>query len=347
MRRRIADASSRLDARPHTARRGVGDQAGFRDAATRARRERDVEVEVLCVERHDGSLRRHRLREREALHAEEIRSVRPVRDDASVAGAARVGTHVDVGAGGGHRRRPRTRQQDSAPAETDGGGRLRGVHLRAVVEVRADAGFPAGAVAVDDALLRHGRRAVPGHRAGVAAVEDPAPESDDAIPAARPRPGRIHARLPLEVDEPVVVPGREPVGVLRIEEHEVVHVGTQVSRREVAARVAVHPLDDAVHQHRGGVDRLAAHDRGPLRVDEDEHVENRGVDARRIAAAAERGGREVAVHRRPERGERREHGDRECHLGDLRHLPGHRRSFRQEHLPNSSEARPSTKKTYA
>ena len=289
----------------------------------RARRQRHVEMEVLGVERRRGALGGHGLREREALDAQQIRCIGPVREDAPVAGAAPVGADEDVGTRRGHGRRAGTLQQDAAAALPDGRGGLRRMHLRAVREVGVGAGLSVRTVAVDDALLRRRRRAVSGRRAGVPAVEDPASHGDDPIAGARPRPRGVGACLPLGVDEAIVVPGGQAVGVDRIEEHEMVDVGAHVRRREVAARVAVHPLDDAVDDDRDGVDDLAVLDGRPLGVHEDEHVEEPGLDAGRIATATELRRREVAVHRGAEGTRRRHHGEHEHGPSQVSSLPAH------------------------
>src|SRR5262245_66424838 len=107
---------------------------------------------------------------------------------AAVARAAGVRAHVDVGVHGGDRRRVRPRGHDRAASAADGGGRIGGMQLRAVEEVLADAGLAAGAVAVDEAAGRARARAGAGRRTGMAAVEDPAPEPDDAIARTSPGP---------------------------------------------------------------------------------------------------------------------------------------------------------------
>src|SRR5439155_23576694 len=118
-----------------------------------------------------------------------------------------VGRDPDVGAGGAPAGAPAARRV--ATAEPRHRHRLRRVDLAVVVEDRADAGLArearraAGrrAVAVDDALLAHGRRA----RAervgvGVPAVPDPAADGGDPVAGTRPREERVlpDLELPLE-----------------------------------------------------------------------------------------------------------------------------------------------------
>src|SRR5215831_9169121 len=130
-------------------------------------------------------------------------------EDAAVTRAAGIRADVHVGLDGGNRSHVRARAHDRAAPAADGSGRIRGMQLSAVEEVLAGAGFAAGAVAVDEASgrARAGTRA--GRRAGMAAIEDPAPEPDDAVARTGPRPRGIGAGLPLEVEQQVVIAGRK------------------------------------------------------------------------------------------------------------------------------------------
>jgi hypothetical protein len=69
-------------------------------------------------------------------------------------------------------------------------------------------------------------------------------------------------------------------------------------RREVAARIAVHPLHDAVNQHWSGIDDRAIQKGRPLWIRERKHVEECGVEARREAAPTMCQHSEVAVYGR-------------------------------------------------
>ena len=75
------------------------------------------------------------------------------------------------------------------------------------------------------------------------------------------------------------------------------HIGEKMRRREVAARLAVHALDRPADQHGRRIYRLWINDRGPLRVDQDQHVQDRRGQRRWVAAAACPRVGEVAVDR--------------------------------------------------
>src|SRR5207247_9562701 len=203
-------APDHANARRGAGRSLLGDDAPLEPAAHGgARRQRHVELEVLAVDR------RHRLREREALDAQEVEGRLPVRQDALVAGPAGVGAHEDVDPGGGYRRGAGQARDDGPAPGPDRGRRLRGMELGAVPEVRAHTGLPRAAtrargrlaVAVEHALRGRGHGAAPGSRARLPTVEDPAPQADDAVSGAGPGPGGVGAGLPFEVNLAVTVPG--------------------------------------------------------------------------------------------------------------------------------------------
>src|SRR5205807_10236699 len=134
---------------------------------------------------------------------EQVRSLRAVGQDAAVADGTAVRADEDVGSrrqlGAGIQPAP----DHPAPSFADRGEGLGRVALGLVVDVLADARLATDAaralrrlaVAVQDARLGGGRRAIAGSGVRVAAVEDPASEPDDLVLLTGPREGLERAVL--------------------------------------------------------------------------------------------------------------------------------------------------------
>src|SRR5207247_10642554 len=217
VRRRAVD-EGRPDPRPREAVRRLVDHLDAREAPApgRARRQRDVELEVGRVDV------RERLGEREALRGgDEIERVRAVRDDAPVAGAAAVGGEPHVGAGRETSALAPARER-MAGAEAAQRERMRGMELAVVVEdgpdavLAGDAGDAGGrcAVAVEHAGLRRRDRArALGGGVAVAAVPYPAADGGHAIARAGPGEKGIAADLELELElARLLAPGTDVAG---------------------------------------------------------------------------------------------------------------------------------------
>src|SRR5207245_6162871 len=123
---------------------------------------------------------------------------------------------------------------------------LRRALLGLVAEVLVLAVLPGGAVAVEKARLAGRHRAVARRRALVAAVEDPAPQSDDAIPHTRPGEWLKRAVLPLDAEHAGRVSGPRQVRVGGIERDVEDRVAGHVRGGEIAPGVAVEGVDGAV-----------------------------------------------------------------------------------------------------
>ena len=157
--------------------------------------------------------------------------------DACVTRSASIWAHDDV--------RLRDRNRVSAdvklrgPTRTDYGHRLRGVHLASVVEDRADAWNPGRLIGIGQA--RNARsQLVAGYRVGMAAIEDPAAEGDNPVAFTGPRPCRVAAGLPLELEQwtsaPSEIAGRQEGCVARVERDVGVLVEADVPGRKVFSR---------------------------------------------------------------------------------------------------------------